>query len=336
MRAMILTGLALAASLGVAPPVLAIPGAAAETTSLQLMKKIPLGEVKGRIDHMAVDLARQRLFVAELGNDSVGIVDLKASQVFARIQGLKEPQGVGYLDANDTLYVADAGDGMVRLFRGKDFGAAGRIRLGEDADNVRIDGAGHQVFVGYGEGALAVIDARKNRKVADIALDGHPESFRLESGGSRIFANVPDARAIEVAGRHSGKVVARWATGKAGGNFPMALDEASRQVLVVFRKPATLAAFSMQDGRLVASAGACGDADDLFVDTKRHRIYVSCGEGYLDVFEPENGGFRRVARLPTASGARTALFVPQLDRLFLAVRAGSAGGAAIWVYRPAS
>src|SRR5262245_18750424 len=108
----------------------------------------------------------------------------------------------------------------------------------------------------------------------------------------------------------------------------MALDEASRQVLVVFRKPATLAAFSMQDGARVATAETCGDADDVFVDAKRHRVYVSCGEGYLDVFEPEGGGLCRIARLPTASGACTSLFVPELDRLFLAVRAGAAERAA--------
>jgi hypothetical protein len=115
----------------------------------------------------------------------------------------------------------------------------------------------------------------------------------------------------------------------------MALDEANRRVLVVFRKPATLTAFSMQDGAPVESAEACGDADDVFVDTKRHRVYVSCGEGYLDVFEPEDGGFRRVAHIPTAPGARTSLFVPELDLLFLAVRAGAAEKAAIWVYRAA-
>jgi len=284
MRANILAGLALAVSFGTPPPVLAVHGAAAASAPLQLVQKIPLGEVKGRIDHMAVDLARQRLFVAELDNDSVGVVNLKASQVSGRIHGLKEPQGVGYLDANDTLYVADGGDGTVRLFRGKDFGAAGRIRLSEDTDNIRIDRASRRVFVGYGDGAVAIIDAAKNLKVADIALGGHPESFRLESGGNRIFANVPEARQIDVADRHSGKVVARWATGRATGNFPMALDEASKQVLVVFRKPTELAALSMQDGKLVASAAACGDADDLFMDAKRHRIYVSCGEGYLDVF----------------------------------------------------
>jgi hypothetical protein len=163
---------------------------AAETAPLQLEKKIPLGEVKGRIDHMAVDLARQRLFVAELGNDSVGIVDLRQSKVSSRIRGLKEPQGVGYVASNDTLYVAGAGDGTVRLFRGKDLEDAGRIRLGEDADNIRVDSAGDRVFVGYGEGALAVIDAGDNRKVGDIALDGHPEasaSRAEEAGSSRTF-----------------------------------------------------------------------------------------------------------------------------------------------------
>ncbi|WP_414474376.1 YncE family protein [Microvirga sp. M2] len=309
---------------------------AAEPMPLQLEAKIPLGDVKGRIDHMAVDLARQRLFVAELGNDSVGIIDLGASKVASRIRGLKEPQGVGYDASTDTLYVANAGDGSVRLFHGEDLKEAKRLELGDDADNVRIDSPGNRVIVGYGAGALAIIDAKENRKVGEIALHGNPESFRLESGGSRIFVNVPDAHAIEVADRESRKVVAKWRTGRSSANFPMILDEASWQVLVVFRNPALLTAYSMQDGASAASATTCGDADDVFVDAKRHRVYVSCGEGYLDIFERDEGSFRRTAHLLTASGARTVLFVPELDRLFLAVRASAHEPAAIWVYRPDS
>lgn len=307
---------------------------AAEAMPLQLEAKIPLGDVKGRIDHMAVDLDRQRLFVAELGNDSVGIIDLPASKVSGRLRGLKDPQGVGYVPSTDSLYVANAGDGSVRLFQGQDLKKTGRIELGDDADNVRVDSADNRVIVGYGKGALAIIDTTDNRKVAEIGLDGHPESFRLESGGSRIFVNVPDAHAIEVADRPSGKVIARWPTGRSSANFSMALDEASQQVLVVFRNPAMLTAYSMQDRVPVASARTCGDSDDVFVDAKRHRVYVSCGEGYLDVFEPGASTFRQIAHLPTASGARTALFVPELDRLFLAVRARDQEPAAIWVYRP--
>jgi hypothetical protein len=129
-------------------------------------------------------------------------------------------------------------------------------------------------------------------------------------------------------------VIARWTMVQAADNFPMALDEALRRVLVVFRKPAILAAFSMQDGSQVASEETCGDADDVFVDARRDRVYVSCGDGFLDVFEPNGERYRRTAHLPTAPGARTSLFVPELNRLFLAVREGVANRAAIWVYVP--
>jgi DNA-binding beta-propeller fold protein YncE len=274
--------------------------------------------------------------VAELGNNSVGIVDLQTAKVLHRIAGLKEPQGVGHVPSTDTLYVANAGDGSVRLFRGAEFQEAGRIELGDDADNIRVDPASGRVFVGYGEGALAVIDAESNRKIADIALDGHPESFRLESGGSRIFVNVPDAHAIEVVDRNTGKMLAKWSTGELSGNFPMTLDDVSRQVIVVFRRPATLAAFSMADGAIVASTSTCRDADDVFADAKRHRIYVSCGDGFLDVFEPHEAAYRRISHIRTASGARTSLYVPELDRLFLAVRARPQLPAELWVYRPRS
>jgi len=308
-------------------------GHAAGSAPLQLEAKIPLGHVVGRIDHLAIDLPRQRLFVAELGNNSVGIVDLRAAKVLNRITGLKEPQGVGHISSSDTLYVANAGDGSVRLFRGPDLEDAGRIELGDDADNIRVDAAGQRVFVGYGSGALAVINAESNRKLTDIALDGHPESFRLESGGSRIFVNVPDARAIEVVDR-DGRRVAKWSTGAWSSNFPMMLDETSRQVIVVFRKPATLAALSMADGKVVMSIPTCGDADDVFADARRHRIYVSCSDDFLDVFELHEAAYRRIGHIPTASGARTSLYVPELDRLFLAIRAGSQQPAELWVYRP--
>src|SRR5262249_54040798 len=107
------------------------PPSAAAQLPLRLEVKIPLGSVSGRIDHMAVDLARQRLFVAELGNDSVGVVNLAKGTVAHRITGLKEPQGVGYVASTDALLVANAGDGSVRLFRGDDFAPAGSIALGD-------------------------------------------------------------------------------------------------------------------------------------------------------------------------------------------------------------
>jgi hypothetical protein len=116
----------------------------------------------------------------------------------------------------------------------------------------------------------------------------------------------------------------------ASANFPMALDSEAQRILVMFRYPAKLGAFAMSDGASMGAAEACGDADDLFLDAKRHRIYVSCGEGITDVIDT----YRRVARIPTASGARTSFFAPELDRLMLAVRATGGEPPAIWFYRP--
>jgi hypothetical protein len=305
-----------------------------EASGLKLEAKIPIGNVSGRIDHMAVDLARQRLFVAELGNDTVGIVDLNDRKVIRTLDGLKEPQGIAYLPSTDILYVANGGDGSVRLFRGPDYAAAGQIDLGDDADNIRLDIPANRIVVGYGSGGLAVIDPASSKKVADIPLSVHPEGFQLDPGSNRILVNLPKAQAIAVVDRQSGRQTATWPTKIAGGNFPMAIDQAVRHVLVAFRSPAKLGAFSMDDGTLIASPDICGDADDLFVDAKRRRIYISCGEGVLDVLDSADRGYRRVARIATVAGARTSLFVPEMDRLMLAVRASGGEPAAIWVFQP--
>ena len=87
--------------------------------------------MRGRTDHLAVDVARQRLFVAELGNGTVGVVELFHHSVLRTLTGLHEPQGVGYEPTTDTLYVANAADGAVQLFQGADLAPVGRIDLGD-------------------------------------------------------------------------------------------------------------------------------------------------------------------------------------------------------------
>jgi DNA-binding beta-propeller fold protein YncE len=299
-----------------------------------LESQIPLGQVKGRIDHLAVDVARQRLFVAELGNDTVAVVDVRAHTVLRTLTGLHEPQGLGYEPTTDTLYVANAGDGAVQLFQGADLNPAGRIELGQDADNIRIDPRTHRVIVGYGSGALAVIDPVSRKKVADIKLKGHPESFQLEPDGGRAFANVPDTHEIAAVDLAQGKQTASWAPGLLLSNYPMSLDPVGKRIHVVFRHPATLAAFDTQTGKKLYSIETCSDSDDVFFDSKRSRVYVSCGEGFIEVIADHGSSYARQGKLATIGGARTSLFVPQLDRLFLAVRANGQAPPAVWVFRP--
>jgi DNA-binding beta-propeller fold protein YncE len=307
--------------------------AAEENNVLVLESKVSLGDVRGRIDHLAVDLGRNRLFVAELENGSVGIVDVAAAKLLRRITGFKEPQGVGYVPSLDTLYVASGGDGSVRIFSGDDYVPSARIDLGEDADNVRVDPATNTVLVGYGAGALAVIDATTRKKVNDIRLPAHPESFQISAVTNQIFVNLPEKHSIGIIDRASGQPRANWPTRNAAGNFPMTLDDANQRVIVVFRNPARLEVFAMTSGEKIAERDTCGDSDDVFMDAKRKRVYVTCGEGAIDVFDSAGTSYQRLARIPTIPGARTSLFIPAMDRLALAVRATGKEPAAIWLYR---
>jgi hypothetical protein len=222
----------------------------------------------------------------------------------------------------------------VRLFQGPEFTPAGRIELGDDADNIRIDSWRNRIVVGYGKGALAVINPASRSKVADISLKGHPESFQFNETGSRIFVNVPQAREITVVDAGAGRQISALDTAGAGSNFPMAVDVDEHRLLVGFRSPAKLMVFATRTGRLEGSFDLCRDADDIFVDPQRRRLYVSCGEGVIDVLAQTSDGYERVARIPTVAGARTSLFAVAADRLYLGVRATAAEPAAIWVFRP--
>lgn len=306
----------------------------AAQTGLALEAKIPLGEVGGRIDHLAVDVARQRLFVAELGNDSVGVVDLAQHRVVQRLDALREPQGLAYLPALDTLVVANAGDGSVRFFAGVPLVPVGRLELRDDADNVRLLADGTSVLVGYGSGALASIDVAARSRRGDVALRAHPEGFQVDPAGQRAFVNVPDAREIAVVDLAQGRQTARWTVADARSNFPMAWLPTRDEVVSVFRSPARLVRLRAADGATVASQPTCRDADDVFHDAARGRLYVICGEGVVEVLQATGDTFDQVARLDTVSGARTGLFVPELDRLYVAIRARWSEPAAVWVFKP--
>ena len=132
-------------------------------------------------------------------------------------------------------------------------------------------------------------------------IASHPLLARRMARARPLHAFSREANYSYVMDRFAGKQTASWPV-ENGSNFPMALDEKSERILVSFRNPAQLGVFSMRDGSTIAAIDACGDADDLFVDEKRQRVYLSCGDGYLDVFEPQGDSYRRAAHIPALSG----------------------------------
>lgn len=294
--------------------------AAADARPLRLVQTIPLPAVQGRIDHLAVDVAGQRLFVAALGNNTVEVIDLKKGQRVQSVAGFKEPQGIAYVAETNTVIVANGGDGVVTLLDGATLNPAKTIAFGDDADNLRYDAALKRFYVGYGNGALGVYDTAKGIRLKDAILDAHPESFQLDVSSGRIFVNVASRAKVAVVDLNRSAVTATWPVNAGSANYPMALDTAHHRLFVATRRPPHLVVFDAESGRTVATLEADGDADDLFYDAARQRVYGCFGAGSVMVYAQNDADhYTVVAKVPTAAGARTGLFSADLRRLFVAV-----------------
>src|SRR5262247_1288672 len=149
---------------------LTVDAHAGETTPLRLVQTIPLPNVEGRIDHMAVDLKGERLFVAALGNNTVEVLDLRAGKRMRSIAGLHEPQGVGFIPELNKIFIANAKCGACDVFDGLSFKVIKTVRFSDDADNIRYDATARRVYVGYGNGGLGIIDAATGDQSGAIKL----------------------------------------------------------------------------------------------------------------------------------------------------------------------
>ena len=300
---------------------------------LALARTIDLPQVEGRIDHLAFDSATVRLYVAALGNNTVEVVDARAGVRVKSLPGFREPQGIAVASDARLVGVANGEGEGLQLLNADDLRPGPTIRLGDDSDNVRYDAAARRLYVGYGNGVLAAVSPGDARVLGEAKLAGHPESFQLERSGPRVFVNVPTAGHVAVVDRTSMNVVATWPLVTAKSNFPMALDEAGHRLFVGCRRPAKVLVFDTGSGRETGSFDIVGDTDDLFYDAARKRLYVSGGEGFVDVVQDQGANrFSRIAHIATAAGARTSLFVADQSRLYLAVPHRGAQQAEIRVY----
>ena len=313
---------------------LCIIAAHAEEKALKLKQTIPLPGVEGRIDHFALDPSGERLFVCALGNNTVEVLDLRKGERIHSITGLGAPQGIVYIPELDRLFVANDKGGICKIYDAKSFQTVGELNFKDDADNVRYDDATKKIYVGFGSGGIAAVNAPDGKQIGSIKLSAHPEAFELEKNGKRIFVNVPNARQVAVIDRDKGEIVATWKTDLAFGNFPMALDETNHRLFVGCRLPAKLVVLNTESGDVVTKTDISGDPDDVFYDNKRHRIYAICGAGKIVVIEQTDPNtYKASGKIDTASGARTGLFVLEQDVLFVGVPHNGAQQAEIRAYQ---
>ncbi|MGI0092133.1 MAG: YncE family protein [Nitrososphaerales archaeon] len=291
--------------------------------TIRITDSMALPSVGERFDHMSIDIPAQLVFIAARGNNSVYVANLVTEGIERIITGLNEPQGVYYVQQYDKLYVSNGGDGTVDVFDASNYHLLKVLNFSGDADNIRYDSSSGLLYVGYGEenqSGIGIINAMSDKVVGNIPLNGHPEAFSLEQNGTSIFVNVPTANAIEVASKVNRTVIASWPLTNATENFPMALDEKNNRLFVGFGLPPILSVYDTNTGKVVSDINISSAADDIYFDPITKLVFVSCSTGYLDVIKQQDAdSYRPLITLPTGPLARTSLFYPEQEELFVAV-----------------
>jgi len=305
-----------------------------QTAALELLAKVPLPGVHGRLDHLAADVYRGRLFVAASADGRVQVVDIRHNSVVDPLSGVAEPHSIAYVKSSDRIFVSSAGDGTLGAYDGDTLKFIGSLRLGSNAGAIRVDASRDRIYVGYGDGALAVLDS-SGKRLSDIPLKAHPESFQYAETEPKIFVNLPESHSIAVVDCETGKPIADWPVKDGLDNIPMALDEAHKRLFVACRRPARLLVLDMDSGVVRTHLPAAGGADDLFYDPIHARLYAVSGEGHILAYAQETADrYTAAGDIATVAGARSGLFVPEWNRLFLAVREFGSHPAEIRIYQP--
>ena len=307
----------------------------AEAAPLTQIGSIPLGDAKGAIADLGMDYANQRLFVLEPDAGTLAVVDLAGAKLAQSITGLAGPRGLARAPTDNRLYVSTSG-GKLMIYQGAPLKAEGSVEVGANPGMLHYDAGSERIYLGLGGRKIAIIDSTHNKHWDNIRLDAEPGPLALEENGSRIFVGAAGEPRILVADRDGNKQTGSWSTGPNGPAEAVALDEDGGRLLAAFRQPAAFAWFDLNDGSLKGSAPACAEPGQLLTDDSRHRAYLICGDGKIQVFARDAAGaYAEIGSVPTDKGAVAALLVPTSGRLFLGVPAEAGHGAEIRIYAPA-
>jgi DNA-binding beta-propeller fold protein YncE len=297
--------------------VLALAAPAAE---LELVQTIPLKGKPGGLDHLALDGKRDRLLVANKANNTLDVVDLKAGKLLKQVPNQTGVQGVAYAADLDRVYVGLGTNGLCNILDGDSYKAVKTIKFADDCDNVRYNPKTQLVYVAHAESSLGVINAKTNALKADIKLPGGAEAFVIEANRPRLYVNIPSPCQVAVIDIEKNEVIANYPVKTAGNTHPLALDEANHRLYIGARKEPKVVILDTESGKEVDSVAIPEGVDDLFLDSGRKRIYVSCGEGFIAVLKVTDADHIEVMeKIPTAKGAKTSFYVPETGRLYLAV-----------------
>jgi DNA-binding beta-propeller fold protein YncE len=318
---------------------------AQEKDALRLVQTIPMPDVKGRLDHMDVDVAGKRLFVAGLENGSLEVIDLAAGKRSKSIPGFKKPQGIAYVASLNKVFVASGDDGMLRVFRADTLELLDAIKLDLGPNRVTYDPNTKLIYVGFGGkdagkdyGEVGIIDANTDKQLGNVKVEAHPAELLLNKSGDTLFVFVSAASKVQVVDTKKRDVLSTWPL-SSQRNGDGAFDEKTHRLFLGTRTPPKMIAMDSTTGKEIANLPTADGMDGVYFNAAQKRVYVSGGRdtdvGFVFVYQQKDADhYETIGKIPTRSGAGTSFWSPELNRFYVGAPARGTDDAAILVFEP--
>jgi DNA-binding beta-propeller fold protein YncE len=286
----------------------------------------------GRFDHLGVDLAGNRLFLAAESMHAVLILNLRTGKFIGEIPDVDIPHAIFVRHDLNRIYVTDGGKGTVggvRVYNGTTYHQIAFIPLKRDTDSIAYDPATKDLYVVNGGGdanesfsMYSVIDTTTDTKLADIKVDGDTlEASVLDPSSPRIFVNNPAKNEVDVINRKTRTIEAVWPVHMATKNVAMALDARGHRLFLGCRS-GKIVVLDSRTGKELQALDIGKGVDDMIFDPATRRIYASCGGGQGATYvykELAPDRYKLLAAVSTDPGAKNEVLVPQLGRYFTIV-----------------
>ena len=311
--------------------VLSVAATGTQESSVRLIKSVDLPGYSGDFDHFAADYDRNRLLLAAEDHGTLEVFDLKTSAHLRTVSGFGNPHSILVRKGVPTVFITDSTEKNATIRDATTYVKKQKVDLTPGSDTAKYDAASNTLYVVTGgkdvdmkTASLEAVNPDTGAKLGSITFpDNHVEAMAFVDSDPRIFINLTQTNKLAVVDRKTMKLIATWPVPPAQQNAMVAFDPAQHRLYVVCRSPGMVVAMNSDTGAVVGTQPAPLRADEVQYDEGKHRLYVPGGEGYMGIYDTSDPNkLKIVEKVTTAPGAKTALLIPAMHRLFLAVSPG--------------
>lgn len=284
-------------------------------SNYSIINKISI-EGDGGWDYLFADEATNRVYISH--STQVQVLDVAAKKVVGTISDLKGVHGIAVANDLNKGFISNGKDSSVTVFDLKTFSIIVKVNIaGRNPDAILYDEFSHRVFTfNGGSDNASVLDAKTNKVLGMITLDGKPE-FSVTDGKGKIYVNIEDKSMVKMINPATMKVEKEWSVSPGQEPSGLAYDKANQRLFSVCDNK-MMAVSDALTGKVITTLPIGERVDGAAFDSQLKRAYSSNGDGTMTVVQQKDKDtYEVLENVATQKGARTIAVNTKTNHLFL-------------------